>query len=156
MSTAITERPLTYEEERGKPMPSRNHAAVQSNLILEFSKDRKYRILSELTLEIDGDRPTPDLCAFLRVPLDFRRDAVREKEPPLMAVEIFSPQQGTQPVLDKVDLYFRHGVKSVWIVSPPLHTIQILTADGGEQTLSSGVATDPVTGLSANLDVVFS
>ncbi|HEY5752215.1 MAG TPA: hypothetical protein VIT21_03635 [Chthoniobacterales bacterium] len=91
MSAETQDRPLAYEEEYGKPTPSKNHGYIQANLIGEF-----------------------------------------------------------------IDQYFEHGIKSVWIVSPPLHTIQILSADGGEQTLNAGIATDPATGLTADLAVVFS
>ena len=81
---------------------------------------------------------------------------MRSTEPPLLVVEILSPQQGIQAVMDKVEVYFSFGVKSCWVVSPPMHSIQILTADGGETVLNSGVATDPVTGLTADLAAVFS
>ena len=58
--------------------------------------------------------------------------------------------------MDKVDAYFAFGVKSCWVVSPTMHSIQILTADGGETVLNSGIATDPVIGLTADLANVFS
>ena len=77
-------------------------------------------------------------------------------DPPLLVMEIFSPQQSMQEVLDKVDIYFAFGVKSCWVVSPPMHSIQIVTADGKETVLTGGTATDPVTGLTADLAAVFS
>jgi hypothetical protein len=58
--------------------------------------------------------------------------------------------------MNRVDTYFAFGVKSCWVVSPPMHSIQILTADGKEIVLNSGTATDPVTGLTADLAAVFS
>ena len=156
MSTATVEKPLTYEEERGKPMPSLNHGAVQANLICEFARHREFRVVSELTLDIRGKPLTPDLSIYPRAPLDLRHDISREPNPPLLVVEIFSPQQPPQEIMDKVDAYFSFGVKSCWIVSPIMHSIQILTADGRETVLNSGTATDPVTGLTADLVAVFS
>ena len=157
MSTAAIEKTtLTYEEERGKPMPSLNHAVSQTNLICELSKNRAFRIASELTLDIAGKSYTPDLSVYPRKPIDFRHDVSRSPDPPLLVVEILSPQQGIQAVMDKVDIYFSFGVKSCWIVSPPMHSIQILTADGGETVLNSGIASDPVTGLTAELVEVLS
>ena len=156
MSTGILNKPLTYEEERGKPMPSRNHSAVQTNLIGEFLRHKEFRTHSELTLEINGQPLTPDLSVYPRTPLDLRHDIPRAHNPPLLVVEILSPQQPTQMVMDKVDIYFAFGVKSCWVVSPTMHSIQILTADGGETVLNSGTATDPVTGLTADLAAVFS
>ena len=58
--------------------------------------------------------------------------------------------------MDKVDIYFAFGVKSCWIVWPTTHSIQILTADGQEKVLNSGTATDPATGLTADVTAVFS
>ena len=156
MNVETIEKPLSYEEERGKPMPSTNHSAIQSNLIIAFAANRQLRVLSELTLDIGGKSFTPDLSIYPRTPLDLRRDVSHRSDPPLLVVEIFSPQQGTQEVMDKVDAYFAHGVKSCWIVSPPMHSIQILTSDDREIVLNSGVATDPVTGLTADLAAVFS
>ena len=156
MSTATIEKSLSYEEERGKPMPSFNHGAIQTNLIGEFMRHREFRILSEVTLDINGKPFTPDLSVYARTPLDLRHDLSRNPVPPLLVVEIRSPQQATQQVMDKVDIYFAFGVKSCWVVSPPMHSIQILTADGKELVLNSGTATDPVTALTANLAAVFS
>lgn len=156
MSVETVIKPLSYEEERGKPMPSLNHGSIQMNLGAEFLRQRQFRVVSELTLDIGGKSFTPDLSVYPRTPLDLRRDVSRRSDPPLLVVEIFSPQQGTQEVMDKVDAYFAHGVKSCWIVSPPMHSIQILTSDDREIVLNTGVATDPVTGLTADLAAVFS
>jgi len=159
MSTGTIDKPLSYEEERGKPRPSLNHSAIQANLGAEFMRHRQFRVPSELTLNISGRSYTPDLSVYPRSPLDLRRDVVRSPDPPLLVVEIFSPQQGTQEVLEKVDAYFAFGVKSCWIVSPPMHSVQILTADGQETVLHSGTATDPgdrLTELTADWAAVFS
>lgn len=137
-------------------MPSRNHSAIQTNLIGQFLRHGEFRVHSELTLNIDGRPYTPDLSVYPRTPLDLRRDVSRCPDPPLLVVEIFSPQQGTQEVMDRVEIYFAFGVKSCWIVSPPMHSIQILTADGKEVVLNSGTARDPVTELTADLAAVFS
>ena len=86
-------RPLTYEQERGKPMPSFNHAVIQTNLGVEFSRTREFRVCSELTLEFEGKPFTPDLSVYPRQALDLRHDLIRRTDPPLLVVEIFSPRQ---------------------------------------------------------------
>ncbi len=156
MITETLGKTLTYEEERGKPMPSFNHGAIQANLIGEFIRQREFRVCSELTLELGGQSYTPDLSLYRRQPLDLRHDVIRHAEPPLVAVEIFSPTQGYQSVMDKVDVYLRNGVKSCWVVSPPLHTITIFGPGGQEEIVHSGVAKDAATGLTADLAAVFS
>ena len=157
MSIAAADKPSSYEEERGKPEPSYNHSWIQSNLILEFGRQREYRVHSELTLDINGERFTPDISLYPRSkPIDLRHDVIRPTDPPLLVVEIFSPQQGTHEVMQKLDVYFAHGVKSCWVVAPPLHTISIHTADGGAKHFNTGLATDPALGVTADVDAVFS
>ena len=158
MSTdVLSERPLTYEEERGKPVPGINHAFIQTNLGVEFSKHHEFRTGSELTLElVPGDPKTPDLSVYPRQPLDLRRDVVRPSDPPLLTVEIVSPSQGMQEIMDKVKFYLTHGVKSVWVVVPPLHEVAIFLPDGSRQSHHAGVVCDPAIGVTADLDAVFS
>lgn len=70
-------------------------------------------------------------------------------------VEIFSPQQASQEVMAKLDEYFAFGIQSLWVVSPPLRHVTIFAADGREARFTDGIATDPVTGLTADLAKVF-
>ncbi|MBX7210716.1 MAG: Uma2 family endonuclease [Verrucomicrobiaceae bacterium] len=155
MSTAVLERPLSYEEERGKPMPSHNHGLVQMRLGVELSKEKKREVFSELTLSILGTNYTPDLSVYPRRPVDFRHDTIRMTELPLMAVEIFSPSQGTQEVMNKVNVYLENGIKSCWVVTPPLKNITIYLPDGKQVSASEGIIADPATGISADLGEVF-
>ena len=159
MSTVTVEPPppLTYEEERGKPMPSVNHSIIQMNLGLEFAKHREFRVHSELDLELAGRKLTPDLSIYLREPLDVRHDIIRQTEPPLLAVEILSPMQGTYPVMEKVEYYLKSGVKTCWVVNPPARTITIYSADGTDRTFIPGQqAVDPAIGIAADVTAVFS
>lgn len=137
-------------------MPSFNHGAIQANLIGEFIRHPDFRIVSELSLELAGQPYTPDLSIYPRAQLNLRRDDIRRTDPPLLVVEILSPTQGYQTVMEKVEAYFANGVKSCWIVSPPFRTITILRPDGTEEVVHSGVAQDPATGLTANVAAVFS
>lgn len=155
MPTTLAQPGLSYEEERGKPMPSDNHGAVQANLIGEFLKHPQYRVYSELTLDVGGVSMTPDISLYPRQRLDLRRDVLRRPDPPLLTVEIFSPRQGMQEVMDKVDAYFRHGVRSCWVVAPPLRDLTIFTPDGGELHFHGGRATDPALGVTVDVDAVF-
>ena len=136
-------------------MPSFNHAVVQSNLIGLFRASPAHRVLSELTLSILGTNYTPDISVYSKRPVDFRHDTIRMTEPPLTAVEIFSPSQGTQEIMDKVNVYLENGIKSCWVVTPPLKNVTIYLPDGKQVSASEGIITDPVTGLSADLGAVF-
>jgi Uma2 family endonuclease len=156
MNAVVLGSAQAYEQERGKPMPSENHAIVQTNLAIELSKHRDFRVMSELSLELNGRPFTPDLSVYPWQPVDFRRDRVHLTEPPVMVVEILSPTQGSLPVMAKVEAYLQNGVKSCWVVNPPQRAITIYTPDRGLKTFSEGQVKDPATGLTVELDAVFS
>ncbi|MCB0577823.1 MAG: Uma2 family endonuclease, partial [Phaeodactylibacter sp.] len=65
-----------YETERHKPMPSLNHSIIQANLIRELglSYKKKYRIASELSLDLSDWPSVPDICIYPKMPLDLRQD----------------------------------------------------------------------------------
>ncbi len=137
-------------------MPSKNHAIVQTNLAIELGKHKSYRVMSELSLELGGRPLTPDLSVYARQPMDVLHDEVQLTEPPLTIVEILSPTQGSLPVMEKVECYLRNGVKSCWVVNPPQRAIAIYTPDGKFKTFVEGQVKDPASGLTADLDSIFS
>lgn len=137
-------------------MPSFHHGAVQLNLGIELAKHREYRVVSEVTFLVNGAPFTPDLCVYPARKLDFRHDIVKTRELPLVAVEIFSPSQGSLEIMEKVETYLAAGVKSVWVVAPPLTSITIYTPDGRQKGFIEGTATDPATGIQVAMEQVFS
>ena len=155
-TTAVADRPLSYEEERGKPMPTQNHSGIQTNLIIAFARMPEFRPFSELNLDLDGKRTVPDLCVYPAVRLDFRHDVTWRTDPPLLIVEILSPRQAYEDVMDKISHYLESGVKSCWMVIPPTQSITIFSPGGVQKTFTEGTITDPAIGLSADLAAVFS
>ena len=138
-------------------MPSLNHGIVQCALIGAFLVCKEYSIASELTLELpDGQRLTPDISIYPRLRLDWNHDKVRMTVMPRLVVEILSPGQGWQEIVDKLDLYFAHGVESAWLVQPGAKMIAIYQSTAiPPQVITTGEATDPVTGLTARLEEIF-
>jgi Uma2 family endonuclease len=137
-------------------MPSRNHGLAQANLIFAFKRDGRFEVLSELTLELGGHSLVPDVSVYPRRPVDWNNDVVRETEPPLAVAEIFSPRQGYLDVMEHVAAYLEAGVKSVWVLVPPLRTITIYHAQEPPKTFSEGKAADSATGLEVEVGAVFS
>ena len=138
-------------------MPSYNHAFVQSELIGAFLPSKEYSILSELTLELpDGQRLTPDISVYPRRRPDWNHDKTRMTVMPVLVIEILSPGQGWQDIVDKLDLYFAHGVESAWLVQPGANMIAIYQSTAvPPQVVTTGEARDPVTGLMARLEEIF-
>ena len=143
-----------YELERGKPMPSWNHSRIQALIIGEFLKDKRFDVLSELTIRLEKDY-TPDISIYPRRPTNWQHDTVKPTEVPLLVVEIFSPQQAPMQVMSKLDAYFEAGVKSCWLITPHLRLISIITADRVRRNFDKGTVTDPAIGITAEVDAVF-
>jgi len=149
-------RPMTYEEERGKPPPSLNHGIVEANLMVELSRYPAFRVACEVTLDLGETEATPDLSVFPRQPIDLLRDQLRCSTVPIMVVEILTATQGSFEVLQRFRRYFEAGVKSCWLVHPPLRTILILQPDWSETRIHEGIAVDPATGITVEWARVFS
>lgn len=146
-----------YEIERRKPMPSLNHSAVQSNLIMELAPWRKkYRITSELSLDLSEWPSVPDLSILPRKPLDLDHDTIAVAEAPLCVVEIISPTQSLNELTAKARNYFAHGVRSCWIVLPPLRNVYVFTSPDDYQVFkASETLHDPTLDISFPLQGVF-
>ena len=147
---------LTYEIERGKPMPSLNHGIIQHNLSVVLDAYRKqFRIATEVALRLEGWSSTPDIILLPKGKADFHRDQTELQEPPLGVVEIISPSQSVQMLYEKAVQYFETGVKSVWLVVPTLQLIMVYSSPDTSEQFSSGMLIDRVLGISISLDKVF-
>ena len=124
---AVVEQPSDYERERGKPMPTLIHGAIQFNIGFELKMKypNQFRIASEVTLDTKPDGSTPDLVLYPFRELDFKNDPSRRTDAPLLIIEIQSPSQSTKDMVSKLEPYFYFGVKSCWIVVPDLQAILV-------------------------------
>ncbi|PWU13487.1 MAG: hypothetical protein C5B50_19195 [Verrucomicrobia bacterium] len=149
---------VSDEIQEDKPMPSRNHSRAAHNLgvLLDGFKDR-YVIYDQLSLNLDGWQTIPDLCLFPRgqLPNDWLTDDDEVTQSPALVVEVLSPKQNLQPLVDKIREYGKHGVKSCWLVIPATHAISVFPATGGSRTVTEGVLRDETMGIEIPLDQVF-
>lgn len=115
-----------YEAERGKPMPSKNHSIVQSNLIFELKLHYRstYSFLSEISLETP--RLVPDVAIFPPMTFDPLHDQTRLNQVPVGVIEILSPTQTQEELVEKAQLYFDAGVQSYWLVNPIFRIVHIM------------------------------
>ena len=116
-----------YQLERGKPIPSTLHALIQGNLVFALKSlyPEKYRILPEVSLSI-GDQPTvPDVVIYPWFEIDWLQDVIKRQDPPLTTIEILSPTQALDTLVEKTQQYFAMGVQSCWIVLPSLKAIAV-------------------------------
>ncbi len=130
METTVAANP--YELERGKPMPNLTHGAIQMNLGFELKLNygASYRIASEVALATIPDGSTPDIVVYPTRPLNFTNEPARQTDAPLLAVEIQSPSQANEEMVEKTLRYFAFGVQSCWVVFPALRGVAVYSAPG--------------------------
>ncbi len=154
---AVAQAFSEYELERGKPMPSRNHSLVQVSLIGEFLRQGdELSILSEFSLELEGTPFVPDISVHRRMQdVDVLHDEIKGTEPPLLAVEILSPTQPLDDLVQKASAYLKAGVQACWLVQPSLQNITVFLPGQSPRTYTEGEVTDPTTGITVKLEDVF-
>lgn len=133
--------------------PSYNHAAIAVNIGTAISNSRKFRAFSELPLVIDGADYIPDISVYTWRKIDIRRDRKKMEELPLLAVEILSPSQTTEDLIEKADVYLKAGICSVWIVQPFAHTVSVMTKE--EIRLFHDGSIEDITGVTVRLSDIF-
>ena len=148
-----------YELERGKPMPSKNHAIIQKNIlslfILEFMT--QFEALPELSLKMKGQNRVPDIAIYKSMEFIPNEDEIKVSEVPLCAIEILSPTQNTTELTSKCGEYFDFGVKSYWLVIPDLQAIFVFrNATEHEVFANKEMLEDKQLGIQLDLGAVFS
>ncbi len=146
-----------YEKERGKPLPSLNHAYVQGRLIVAFAASPEFSVIPEPTLGFpDQTTLTPDLAVYRRRSPDWLNDGYPVRVMPRSIVEILSPSQGFKDIVEKLQVYFAHGVESAWVIQPYSLSLTIyLPGRSRPLIFAQGDALDPATGLSARVEDIF-
>jgi Uma2 family endonuclease len=105
--------------------PSFNHSYVQITLGSALLNLKKYTVLSELSLDIDGTEYRPDICVYHKRSMNPTHDIARMTEMPLLVCEILSVSQTLQEMIDKFDSYFKAGVQSCWLILPVTCTVVV-------------------------------
>ncbi len=164
---AIIEQPQLsdYELERGKPMPTLNHSALQGDLLfaLKLAYRQQYSFFPELNLTMPTRPDTvPDIAIYPELTVDYLHDISSMTEMPLTVIEIISPSprnagRSNGEILAKFERYFLAGVQSCWLVIPDFQAISVYSAIGIYQFFKADqTLTDPVTGIEFALSDVFS
>jgi Uma2 family endonuclease len=149
---------IQYELERNKPMPSLNHAKIQARLVWQLTNSyrEEYDILPELSIAFPTKPAVPDIAIYPKVADDWKNDIIKRTELPLLAIEILSPRQIFDDIMDKInDIYFPAGLKSTWVVLPSAQSVMIFTPNAKPQTFNSGIMHDAASGFEVDLDKIF-
>ena len=106
-----------------------NHSDIQSQLIVLLLRpeNKAYiRANSELRVQVKPTRfRVPDVCVR-------RRSAPSERfvrQPPLLCIEVLSPEDTVRRVRERVRDFLEMGVPEVWVVDPEMRNVTIYNGE---------------------------
>lgn len=156
---ALIEAPeVDLDFDTDQKMSSRIHSFLQTHIghLLELVYYKQYTVYTELDLEFASGKTRPDLCIFPYTTINWLADEIIVNDVPLTTIEILSPKQNLTDLVERI--YAKHfpaGVKSVWVVSPPLQLITIFLPNQQKINVIEGMLIDPATGIQISVDEVF-
>jgi len=125
-------------EERN--LGEKEHSILQRYLTVLFYMKRAewgVEVFPELRTQVASTNfRVPDILA-VRAGESFDRYL---KQPPLLAVEILSPEDTLRKMQAKLEAYHRFGIAHIWIVDPERRLAYQYTADGLEEVKTGELA----------------
>ena len=98
----------------------------------------------------------PDIGIFRQIAADMANDTNVAQQLPITTIEILSPAQAFDELVDKARAYFEAGVKSCWIVMPKAQAVLVYSAPGRYEFFHDAeTLTDPATGIELPLTPLF-
>ncbi|MCS6989286.1 MAG: Uma2 family endonuclease, partial [Chloroherpetonaceae bacterium] len=111
--------------------------------------------VSEVSIPIGDKDATPDVLIFPKRAVDWFETKPALSEPPILAIEIQSPSQPMETIIDKAKAMLNHGVKSVWIIQPAIKTVSVFTKDAPPKTYVEGAIRDSVSDIELSFEEIF-
>lgn len=116
----------------------------------------RYDILPELEFELLAGRLKPDVAIMPRQQYNYQRDVLRVTEPPVTAIEIISPTQSFDALVEKIqEQYLPSGVQSAWLVLPRVSSIYLFLPDQPPRAFTEGTLHDPAAQVTVALADIF-
>lgn len=131
------------------------HSSIQMNVGHQLAANESYRVCSELTISINGTDYKPDLCLYPYQKVDWIFDSIRMEEIPLMVVEILSPTQGAQELIEKMKIFLEAGVKSCWLVTVHPPSVSVFSSISERKIYTDGDIVDNQLGITIPFESVF-
>jgi Uma2 family endonuclease len=125
--------------------------ALLGYLFMSHRGDWGVQVVTDVRTQVSSSRfRVPDLSVL-------RADAPKEQiltHPPLIAIEILSPEDRLSRFQDRIDDYLAFGVENIWVLDPERRTAWIATRDG-LHLVQNGELTVPDTPIRVVLSELF-
>jgi Uma2 family endonuclease len=127
--------PLTKPKPKHGRITMRLGSAVE-RFVRRHKLGETYAAETGYLLERDPDTVRAPDVSFVRAELAKKHNEDEwYPHSPDLAVEVISPSDTPQQVTDKIELWLRHGARSVWVIDPVARTLTIHRADGTEELI---------------------
>lgn len=152
------------EHEQSDHSGSLNHSALQVNLAYLLKRLRTFSVYTELSLDtgkLDKNKYRfreeikPDVCIYPKRGLSRPYDILKMTEMPLLAVEVLSPKQGLQEIVEKFDAYFALGIRSCWLIDPTTAIVAVYRSLDSHKIFTAGEVVDDIIGIRLPFDEIF-
>ncbi len=136
---------------------SLNHSRLIYRISMALSAyEDKYDVLPELEFELAEGRLKPDVAIVPRQHYNYQRDVLRVVQQPVTAIEIISPTQSFDALVEKIQAqYLPSGVKSAWLVLPRVASIYLFLPGQPPQAFTTGTLHDPAAQIDVALADIF-
>ena len=92
----------------------KDHAKLQLRMARLLDNLSGWFVTIETRIKVSSSRfRVPDVCVYAQEP-----DEQVFKDPPLLVVEILSPEDRMSRMQRKIEDYYRMGCKNIWILDP--------------------------------------
>jgi Uma2 family endonuclease len=141
-------------EVQERNLGEKEHAIMQRVLVLLFGLRRNewnVEVYPELRVQVSArNYRVPDVTVT-RAGLEWQRIL---RTPPLLFIEILSPEDTLTKVRQRVDDYLRFGTEHVWVIDPELRKAYVCSATGFQEP-GDGVLAIPQTPIRVVLNELF-
>jgi Uma2 family endonuclease len=140
-------------EERN--LGEKKHTRLQKALLLFLAAKEKQLgifVIQEQRVQVSATRyRVPDLCVTLGEP-----DEEIFTHPPALCIEILSPEDRLNRMMERVDDYLAMGVPHVWVLDPHTRRAWTITPVEGWREVKSGILKTENPALEVPLAEIFS
>ncbi|HKB05078.1 MAG TPA: Uma2 family endonuclease [Gemmataceae bacterium] len=127
------------------PPPTKIHGVVSANVaghLWMYSRQQRkgYITTNDAGTLLERDPDTvrgPDVAYFTDAQAFGDLHPKYGEHPPVLAVEVLSPEDRVNRVLGKIDDYLNNGVRVVWLIDPEERTVRVIRPAQPPATLTS-------------------
>ena len=138
-----------------RTLGEQTHSLIQAAITRIFGMNRRVwglRVLPEQRVQVSAVRfRIPDVCVVSAA------EPIRPilQSPPLLCVEILSPEDRFNRVQERVSEYLAMGVPHVWIIDPETRAAWIASRERGVEPLDGNTLTLPGTAACMTIAEIF-